>query len=145
MNMQGLIKLLHEGGYSCVVRSGAEIRTFTRRGVADLYGLRRDDPEFLRGASVADKVVGKGAAAVMAASGIAELYTDIISEPALHLLRREGIRVAASEVVPLIQNRDKSGRCPLETACMAEDSLGGLMLAVDRFMAERAVDTIRQL
>ena len=36
--MDELIRLLHDGGYSCVIRKG-EIRTFTQRGVADLYDL----------------------------------------------------------------------------------------------------------
>lgn len=36
--MDELIRLLHEGGYSCVIRK-EEIRTFTQRGVADLYDL----------------------------------------------------------------------------------------------------------
>lgn len=56
--MEKLIRLLHEGNYSLVVAHG-EIRTFSGRGVSDLYALSGEDPGFLRGASVADKVVGK--------------------------------------------------------------------------------------
>ena len=56
--MDELIRLLHEGGYSCVIRK-EEIRTFTQRGVADLYDLLNQHPVFLHGAQVADKVVGK--------------------------------------------------------------------------------------
>jgi dsDNA-binding SOS-regulon protein len=37
--MDELIRLLNEGNYSCVVRQGEETRTFSRRGVADLYDL----------------------------------------------------------------------------------------------------------
>ena len=59
--MDELIRLLHEGGYSCVIRK-EEIRTFTQRGVADLYDLLNQHPVFLHGAQVADKVVGKAAA-----------------------------------------------------------------------------------
>ena len=33
-----LVRLLHEGGYSLVVWNG-NTRTFTRRGVTDLYNL----------------------------------------------------------------------------------------------------------
>ena len=62
--MDELIRLLHEGGYSCVIRK-EEIRTFTQRGVADLYDLLNQHPVFLHGAQVADKVVGKAAAALM--------------------------------------------------------------------------------
>lgn len=61
--MEELINLLHSGGYSCVIANGDNIRTFTQRGVADLYDLLTQEPDFLKGASIADKVVGKGAAA----------------------------------------------------------------------------------
>ena len=37
--MEELINLLHSGGYSCVIANGDNIRTFTQRGVADLYDL----------------------------------------------------------------------------------------------------------
>ena len=37
--MEELINLLHSGGYSCVIANGDNIRTFTQRGVADLYHL----------------------------------------------------------------------------------------------------------
>lgn len=46
--MDELIRLLHEGGYSCVIRK-EEIRTFTQRGVADLYDLLNQHPVFLHG------------------------------------------------------------------------------------------------
>ena len=60
--MEELINLLHTGGYSCVIANEGKIRTFTQRGVADLYDLLTREPEFLKGALIADKVVGKGAA-----------------------------------------------------------------------------------
>lgn len=63
--MEELINLLHTGGYSCVIANEGKIRTFTQRGVADLYDLLTREPEFLKGALIADKVVGKGAAALM--------------------------------------------------------------------------------
>ena len=57
--MEELINLLHTGGYSCVIANEGKIRTFTQRGVADLYDLLTREPEFLKGALIADKVVGK--------------------------------------------------------------------------------------
>ena len=62
--LQDLIDLLHERKCSCVLRNG-EIYTFERRGVEDLYALLREQSGLLLGADVADKVVGKGAAALM--------------------------------------------------------------------------------
>ena len=37
--IEELIDLLHSGGYSCAIANGDIIRTFTQRGVADLYDL----------------------------------------------------------------------------------------------------------
>ncbi len=41
------------------------MRIFRERGVADLFRLQHEEPQLLRGAFIADKVVGKGAAALM--------------------------------------------------------------------------------
>ena len=51
--MEELINLLHTGGYSCTIANGGKIRTFTQRGVADLYDLLTQEPEFLKGALIA--------------------------------------------------------------------------------------------
>ena len=37
--MENIIDILHKGGFSCVMKNREEIRTFTQRGVADLYDL----------------------------------------------------------------------------------------------------------
>ena len=63
--MNDLIELLHKRRHSLVVANG-EVCTFNGRGVIDLYHLLQDDPGFLYEASIADKVVGKAAAALLA-------------------------------------------------------------------------------
>lgn len=62
--MESIIDILHKGGYSCVMKNREEVRTFTQRGVADLYDLYQADSAFMKGAAIADKVIGKGAAAL---------------------------------------------------------------------------------
>ena len=52
-----LIRILQDGNHSLVV-AGDGIRTFDGRGISDLYDLLTEHPGWLRGASVADKVVG---------------------------------------------------------------------------------------
>lgn len=112
-----LIKILHDGGHSLVVANGV-IRTFDGRGVSDLYHLLTEDPGFLQGAEIADKVVGKGAAALMIIGGIASLYTDVISAPALQLLRESHVKVSFGKQVDNIINRKGDGICPVETLCL---------------------------
>ena len=55
--MEKIIDLLHSGGYSCVIGNGAEIRTFTQLGVADLYDLFRQEPSFMKGAILMAKTL----------------------------------------------------------------------------------------
>lgn len=114
--LEDIIRLLHEGKHSLVVSNG-EVRTFDRRGVADLYALLREDSDFLKGASVADKVVGKAAAALMILGEVGELHADVVSRPALDLFADSGVRVSYGTAVPHIINRTKTGWCPLETCC----------------------------
>ena len=65
--MKQLVKQLHEGKHSCVILTArGDTYTCNRRGVADLYEIYRTMPEVLEGATVADKVIGKGAAALLA-------------------------------------------------------------------------------
>ena len=111
---EALIESLFTHKYSCVIRNGDEIRG---RGVKDLYRLLRDDRRFLDGAFVADKVVGKAAAALMILGGVREVFADVASRPAVELLRRHRVRMSCTLEVPHIINRTKTGRCPPETRC----------------------------
>lgn len=49
--MESIIDILHKGGYSCVMKNREEVRTFTQRGVADLYDLYQADSAFMKGAA----------------------------------------------------------------------------------------------
>jgi len=116
---QKLVDRLHTERCSCVICNGRQIRTFRERGVKDLYRLLVEEPELLRGAFVADKVVGKGAAALMILGGVEEVYADVASTAALELLADRGVRAECAIETPQIVNRAGTGRCPVETLCLA--------------------------
>lgn len=137
--MKEIIDKLHEGKYSCVIRNG-EIRTFGQRGVADLYQLLTNEPSFLKGASVADKVVGKAAATLLISGKINELYADVVGAAALDLLMKAGIKVVYKEKVPAIQNSSNTGLCPLEARCAGEDSAAGILSIIDSFIKEKLAE-----
>lgn len=65
MNAKNLMDILHSGRYSLIINN-KELHAYTGRGISDLYKIYNQDKELLHGASVADKIVGKGAAALMA-------------------------------------------------------------------------------
>lgn len=111
------IGLLFAEKCSCVVRNGDEVRIFRERGVKDLYRMLREEPQLLDGAFVADKVVGKGAAALMILGGVGELHADVISRPARLLLAASPVHVSYTLEVPYIVNRTRTGQCPVETLC----------------------------
>lgn len=132
--MEELISMLHTGGYSCVIANGEKIRTFTQRGVADLYDLLTMEPEFLKGAIIADKVVGKGAAALMILGEIKELYTDVISTKALELFQKSEVKIDFTQEVPFIWNRNHTGWCPVETMCSEENSAENILPLIRDFL-----------
>lgn len=108
---------LHAEQCSCVVSNGRQTRIFRQRGVKDLFRLLTEEPELLGGAFVADKVVGKGAAALMILGGVREVYADVMSAGALELFARSGVRADSALHVPHIVNRAGTGWCPVETLC----------------------------
>lgn len=110
-----LINVLVDEGCRGVVRSvQGELRTFSRRGVADLFNLVADEPDFLRGASVADRVIGRGAALLLVKGGAREVYAQVISFGALEVLRSVGIETSFDKEVPNIINRTGTDICPVE-------------------------------
>ena len=114
---QTAINLLIEKNCSCVICKDGVIRCFYERGVIDLYSLLCDEPEFLKGAYIADKVVGKAAASLMILGKIAGLYARTVSQPAIGLLKDANMSLEYGKVVPYIINRSKTDWCPLEKRC----------------------------
>lgn len=97
--MNTLKEILDREGCSLVIRSQGKELCYWKRGVADLYYLLRNEPHVLQHAQLADKVVGKGAAALMVLGGVKEVYSHTISHPALQLLKDAGIIVTYSQCV----------------------------------------------
>ena len=135
--MEDLIRMLHSQECSCVLRNG-NIHTFQQRGVSDLYDLLMKHPLLLRGAEVADKVVGKGVAALMVLGGVQEVYADVVSEPACEMFRQAGIPVTYAQRVPAIRNRGGDGWCPVETLCRDAATAEECLPLIRRFMETRA-------
>lgn len=134
--MNELIEKLHEEGCSCVV-SNNEVRTYTKRGVDDLYNLLTSEPSFLAGAEVADRVVGKAVAAMLVKGGVKNVYADMISLSALTLLRNAGIDTDYDQLVTYIKNTRLTDWCPVEAMCYNEQTVDEILPIVQQFVEDK--------
>ncbi|MFR9559362.1 MAG: DUF1893 domain-containing protein [Rikenellaceae bacterium] len=134
--MIDLVAQLDNGNHSCVVANGTDVRCFDQRGVADLHQILSDEPNFLRNSKIADKVVGKGAAAIMIRGGVAQLYTHIISEGALQLFDNTDVTVEYGLCVSHIINRNGSDWCPVEKLCRDIHNVDDIIPLIDKFLIE---------
>ena len=130
------VEVLHRSGCSLVVVDcHGDVHTYSSRGVADLYGLITSGSDVLEGADLADKVVGKGAAALMVLGRIRRLHADVISRPALEMLREASIEIEYSTLVDGIINRAGTGPCPVETLCLPLSRPEDCLRAISTFLS----------
>lgn len=114
-------KQLTNGVLGIVRSADGETRLFRRRGVIDLFDLLTAQPDFLHGASVTDKVIGRGAALLLVKGGAREVHAQTISTGALQVLRNAGISATFGTETPYIKNRTGDGQCPVETLTASTD------------------------
>ena len=114
---QAKLLLLTSANTIAVVSNG-EVFISQERGVKPLLHLLTEKKGFLKGASVADKVIGKAAALLMVLGEIKEVHTLIISEPAIKVFEKYNIPCYYDKKVERIVNRTGDGLCPMETLCI---------------------------
>lgn len=107
-------KELNEPDVTCVIVQGDATIRSREHGIRPLLRLLRENPEFLRGAFVADKVVGKAAAMLMIYGKIAGVYAAVISSPAAAVLTEHAVPFRFAQKEEIIQNKERTGMCPME-------------------------------
>lgn len=135
------VDLLSEYGCSCVICNQGAVTRCERRGVADLLNILHDTPAVLAGAAVADKVVGKGAAALMIVGGVRTVYAAVLSRPAKALFDAAAIPVRLNTLVPNIINRAGTGLCPVESLCMECNTPQECVPLIEQFVATLTSNT----
>lgn len=131
--MNKIISILHYESYSCVVENFDQIYTFTGEGISDLYDMVTNKHCFLKEAVIANKIVGKAAAALMILGKVDRVYAEVISLSALVMLRHARIETDFGQVVVGIRNRDNTDWCPLEKMCYQKESLEEILQQVEEF------------
>lgn len=134
--MKELIDILHNERLTLVVKSAdGTIHRFTQRGVKDLLTLVTQSPEILNGSSIADKAVGKAAAACMVQGGVMHVWADVMSEPALALLQDHGVKAECGQLVHHIINRTGDDWCPMERLSRGLDDPEAIIQKIQDFFA----------
>lgn len=112
---ESLLADLNRDSLSLFVCHEGEITKYGGRGVSDLLNLINDESGLLKGSTVADKMVGKAAAALMIAGGVKEVHTNLICTPARQMFEDNDVIINAKEEVPMIMNRTRTGQCPIDS------------------------------
>ncbi len=94
--------------------TSGETITANEMGIKALRRIYKENREILRGATVTDIIIGKGAACFLIAGGIRHLNVDVISRAGLDMLQKADIPVCPKQIVPMIINRKNDGQCPIE-------------------------------
>ena len=128
--------LLSSTDSTIAVVSVDDVYTSQERGVKPLLHLLTEKKGFLKGASVADKVIGKAAALLMVIGEIKEVHTLIISEPAIKVFEKYNIPCFYDKKVDRIVNRTGDGLCPMESLCLdVEEPQEAFMAITNKLLA----------
>ena len=139
--MQQLIEILRREKCSLVVKNHGIVTTYSKPGVRDLEYLLDHDPEMLHGATIADKVIGKAAAAMVVVGGVKELFAEVMSKRAIPFLEEAGIAYTYGTLVDTI--KEEGDRCQLEKitapATTPEETVALLRAHFEKKKREREV------
>ena len=97
-----------------------QIRTYDGRGLQPLFDALANNG--VKDAYVYDKVTGRASSLLLAYGGAKELHTGLLSQEAIPILEKYGIKYTAPKTVPYILNRSKTGSCPMETVARNLDN-----------------------
>ena len=107
--------LLKNKQYTFVaLTNGKIIKTSHKKGIMPLLEIIRDNQDILEETVIADKVIGKAAALLAAGYKVKQIYTELLSQKAKEVLDHYSIFYQYEKYVAYIQNRSKTGQCPME-------------------------------
>ena len=97
-----------------VMFADGTIKEYYNPRVKDIVSILRENKDALKGASVADKVIGKVAGSLLTVAGVKEIYANTISKFAIPVLEKNKVKYDYKNKVEYIINNDKTGMCPME-------------------------------
>ena len=73
-----------------------------------------DDKKDCKGYSAADKIIGRAAAFLYTLLGVKNVYGEVMSKGAVEIFKKEGINYEYKTLTEFIENRKKTGICPMD-------------------------------
>jgi len=116
-----------------------EVYSSQKKGIAPIMEILWENPEILRGAAVADKVIGKAAALLLIKGRVATLYAKVISKHAYAVLMNSAVQISYDNQVAFIINRNNTGMCPMEEAVLGIDDADAAYELLQIRLAELAM------
>ena len=116
-------------GYTLAFICGEESYTSRERGVSPLIKIIDTGADY-SAYSAADKVVGRGGALLYVLIGIKRVHASVISRSALSVFSEYRVTASYDTLVERIENRDKTGFCPIEEATLGINSPAEALAAI---------------
>lgn len=127
--------LIEENLALVVVKDGEVIFKSVEKGIKPMYILATEMKSEAKGASLADRVIGRGAALLCGYVEIKEVYTELISEGGVSALGEYNIPYVMERTCQYIKNRDKTDYCPIEKLSLDNDEPVLLLKDIKEFFA----------
>lgn len=118
-------------GHTLALCRGGEVVTSDLRGVMPMLGFLREGRD-LSGFCAADRVVGRAAAMLFAKAGVRAVFAEVMSDGAVALLAAHGIDASCDVRTAAIENRQKTGPCPMESAVAGIEDIDAGIAAIRR-------------
>ena len=131
--------ILEEEGQSLVlVKDGEVLYKSMDRGIKPMLTITNNLKEEASGSSLADKVIGKGAALLCVNLNIKEVYGDLMSQAGIDMLKKNGIKYEFKQFCEYIKNREGTDYCPIEKLSMDVEEPRELLEKIKIFFASIA-------
>ncbi len=117
-----------------LVKDGKVIYKSKDKGIRPMFTIARELKEEGKGAALADRVIGKGAAILAAYVEIGEIYGKLISSAGIERLDHYGIPYSMETSCEYIKNRDKTDFCPIEKISMEIEDPKKLIESIENFL-----------
>lgn len=117
-----------------IVKDTKVIFTSSGKGIKPLFTALEEHKNELEGSSIADRVTGRAAAMLCVYAGIKQLKTKLISDNAINVLKETNIIYEYDERALFIENRDRTGMCPVEALSLKAESIDELLMGITSFL-----------